>query len=289
MSKDLSSSLQKTTFRLLPEPEGRSASFVTSAIVNALILALALIIGLTARHTIEQRRFEQTELILPTEPPPPKAKLPSPPKLSPPPKITMPKPDPKPDMKPVQMETKVTVPVIQTARPSVVVAPQPRAALTAAAQAQVQQIRPLTAPVHLGQIFGVTPNPDSVRRATVAAFGNPYGGQQGAAVVPRGVVGSTGIGNGVRAGSNAGIIGKVASAGIPGARGILPADGSHGKVVSAGIPAITTAAAAPRSAWTPVSTNLEILSKPPAQYSSEPRQLRIQGDVILRVTFTASG
>jgi TonB family protein len=39
----------------------------------------------------------------------------------------------------------------------------------------------------------------------------------------------------------------------------------------------------------PATTNLMILSKPPAQYTSEARQLKIQGDVILRVTFTASG
>jgi TonB family protein len=39
----------------------------------------------------------------------------------------------------------------------------------------------------------------------------------------------------------------------------------------------------------PASTNLEVLSKPPAQYTSEARQLKVQGDVILRVTFTAAG
>jgi TonB family protein len=39
----------------------------------------------------------------------------------------------------------------------------------------------------------------------------------------------------------------------------------------------------------PVFTNLEVLSKPPVQYTSEARQLRVQGNVILRVTFRASG
>ena len=37
------------------------------------------------------------------------------------------------------------------------------------------------------------------------------------------------------------------------------------------------------------STNLEVISKPPVQYTAEARQLRVEGDVILRVTFTASG
>jgi TonB family protein len=34
---------------------------------------------------------------------------------------------------------------------------------------------------------------------------------------------------------------------------------------------------------------LEVISKPQPKYTSEARQLRVQGDVILRVTFTASG
>jgi TonB family protein len=40
---------------------------------------------------------------------------------------------------------------------------------------------------------------------------------------------------------------------------------------------------------TPASTNLEVISKPSVQYTSEARQLKVEGDVILRVTFTAAG
>jgi TonB family protein len=39
----------------------------------------------------------------------------------------------------------------------------------------------------------------------------------------------------------------------------------------------------------PASTDLEVLSKPAALYTSEARQKKVQGDVVLRVTFTASG
>ncbi len=39
----------------------------------------------------------------------------------------------------------------------------------------------------------------------------------------------------------------------------------------------------------PVSTNLEVISKPPVQYTCEARQLKVQGDVVLRVTFLATG
>jgi TonB family protein len=101
-------------------------------------------------------------------------------------------------------------------------------------------------------------------------------------------VGSTGIGNGTKFGSNAGTVGKVASAGIPGATG-AGTKTTYGKVASAGIPTTTVAAVMPAAVVEPVSTSLEVLSKPPVQYTSEARQLRVQGDVVLRVTFRASG
>ena len=81
----------------------------------------------------------------------------------------------------------------------------------------------------------------------------------------------------------------VASAGIPGATDTGNTGSNHGKVASAGIPAPTQVAAAPRQVAEPVATNLEVLSKPPVQYTAEARQLKVQGDVVLRVTFLASG
>jgi TonB family protein len=60
-------------------------------------------------------------------------------------------------------------------------------------------------------------------------------------------------------------------------------------VASAGIPSAVTAAPVQQVAAAPVFTNLEVLSKPPVEYTPEARQLRIQGEVVLRVTFTANG
>jgi TonB family protein len=290
------------TFGLLPEPEGRSASFITSATVNLVILAFVLFIGLTARRVIEQHKFEQTELIFPTTPPPPmkiRIKTPPPPKLPEPikppevkleaPKIHLPKPEVKPALKPIEMEAKLNTPVMKAAKPSIVLAPQPQAALTAAMPAQSNDVKASTKPVHLGDTFGVTPNPNANRPATIAAVGNPYGGMQGPSVAPHGVVGSTGIGNGLKSGSNAGTVGRVASAGIPGGTGTSPT-GYSGKVAAAGIPATMATAVAPAPInAVPTATNLEVLSKPPVQYTSEARQLRVEGNVILRVTFTANG
>ena len=286
------------TFGLLPEPEGRSGSFVTAAIINTMILITILYVGMMAKHVMQVHRFEQTELIFPTQPPPEvKVKVPPPPKLPDPPKVEMkldapkinlPKIEPKPEQKPVEIEAKLKMPEIKMVRPAITLAPQPKAALAAAAPAQVQ-LHEKTAAVHFGDMHGVTPNPNAMKPATVAAIGNPYGGMQGAAVAPHGVVGSTGIGNGPRAGSNAGVYGHVASTGLPGGTGTAQGAFAGGRVGSAGIPQVTAAAPTAMAKVEPVSTNLEVLSKPPVQYTAEAKQLKVQGDVILRVTFTAQG
>ena len=286
-------------FGLLPEPEGRSASFVVSAAVNGIIMILCVVAGMMARQVIHQK-FEQTQLIFPHDPPPPpKVKPPEPIKLTQPPpvvhealkmeapKIREQQPQPKPEA--VKMEAKLDVPAMHMAKPQVIMQPQPKAAMTAAMPAQTPQAHPSTAPVHLGETFGVTPNPNANRPATVAAIGNPYGGMNGPAIAPHGVVGSAGIGNGVRKGSNSGVVGTVASAGVPGATGSSNA-GTYGRVGSAGIPAAPVAASgAHQAAIEPRTTALEVLSKPPVRYTQEAKQLGVQGDVVLRVTFMADG
>ncbi len=153
--------------------------------------------------------------------------------------------------------------------------------------AQNSEVKLSTAPVHLGETFGVTPNPNATRPATVAAIGNPYGGMQGPAVAPHGIVGSTGLGNGTKFGSSAGTAGKVASAGIPGEA--RTGRENYGKVASAGIPTMTAAAAPKMAAAQVQSTAVEVLSKPPVQYTAEARQLHVEGDVVLNVTFLANG
>jgi TonB family protein len=283
----------QASFGLLPEPEGRSASFITSMVVNGILLALLLLIGVLVKPSIVEHRFEQATLILPdTAPPPVKLKLATPKMPEPPkvkldaPKILLPKLEPKPE-KPIVMEAKINLPAMKAAKPAVILAPQPKAALAAAMPAQDSRFKPSTAPVHFGQTFGVTPNPNATRPATIAAIGNPYGGMNGPSVAPHGVVGSTGFGNGLRSGSNFGIVGKVASAGIPGAAHQTQA--SAGKVVSAGIPGITAAVSTPTFTAAPVVTALEVLSKPAVQYTTEARQLKVQGNVVLHVVFTAAG
>ena len=293
----------RTSFGLLPEPEGRSAPFVTSATVNVIILGLVIYIGMTAKHAMQEHKFEQTELIFPTTPPPqPKFKTPPPPKLPEPPKpklemqmeqpkINMPKTEPKPALKPMEMEAKLNTPQIKAAKPAIILAPQPKAALTAAMPAQTNTVKASTAPVHLGETFGVTPNPEC----------NPAGdGSRDRQSLWRHA------GAGSRSTWSGGIdrnrqwteVRFECRRSRQGGAGRNPRwngnrnDGlcTGGKVASAEF----------RRRWQPcppwqqtprevAPTNLEVLSKPAVQYTPEARQLRVQGDVILRVTFTASG
>jgi len=284
-------------FGLLPEPEGRSVSFFISSTLNTAVLLTLILAGMMAKQVI-QKHYEMTELFVPSTQPPPERVKPPPPKLPPPeqPKVELQPqirqiqmPKPKPEPKPVQLEAKVNLPEVAK-QPQITLAPQPKAALNDAMPAQNNLKKPTVGQVHFGDTFGVTPNPNATRPATVAAIGNPYGGMHGPAIAPHGVVGSTGMGTNTRPTSGHGTVGRVASAGIPGATGTGNAGSNYGRVGSAGIPAATIqVAVAPRPVVATVATDLEVLFKPPVEYTPEARQLRIQGDVVLRVTFLASG
>jgi len=305
-TRAMSSTIQpdsiRASFGLLPEPERSPGSFITSMVVNGLLLALFLYAGAMAKKTIQQHRYEETLLVIPAkkEPPKPKEKIPPPPPVEEPkpvdvkfeaPRIKVPKPEPKPELKPIQIDTKLTLPVIKDAKQDVRLAPQPKTALAPAAMpAQDSSVKPSTKPVHYGQTFGVLPNPNAKGPATVAAIGNMYGGNQGPAIAPHGVVGSTGIGDGLKYGNNNGKPGgRVASAVVPAATMVAPS-GNLGKVAAAVISTAPTAvAAAPRAVAGPPDTDLIVISKPQPQYTSEAKQLKVQGEVILRVTFMANG
>src|ERR1700677_3170532 len=161
----------RTRFGLLPEPESNPASFLTSCIINGAVLTLLIVFGTVANHQLQLRKMESTEIVFPTTPPPEikvKVKVPPQPKLPEPkiakleaPKIFKPKIEPKPEIKlPVVKET-VPLPTVAAAKPQVVLAPQPKAALTAAAPALTPQAHPKVEEVHLGDLNGVKPNPNA--------------------------------------------------------------------------------------------------------------------------------
>ncbi len=292
---------QPHRFGLLPEPERNPATFFASAILNASLLALLLVLGTFAHHAIVQRRMESITLNLPVSKPPEiKVKTPPAPRIPPPvlpptvhiqpPRLVVTRTEPKPQMQPLPIvKEKAQLPIEHASKPQVVLAPQPKAALAfAAAPAVAPQARPSTTAVHFGDLNGARPNANANRPATVAALGNPYGGNQGRAEAPRGVVGSAGFGNGTRSGSSAGVVGHVASAGIPGSAMERQANAGH--VAAAGIPGMVHPAAPALAAAPVVRTTPPVLvvsNKP--EYTPEARQLNIQGDVVLSVTITSAG
>src|SRR5580658_4381292 len=129
----------RARFGLLPEPERNPASFLTSCIINSAVLVLALILGSMAKQTLDVHKMESTEIVFPTSPPPEikiKVKVPPAPKVPAPPepkiakleapKIFKPKIEPKPEVKPIQIQEKVALPTIAAKPQIVALAPQPK-------------------------------------------------------------------------------------------------------------------------------------------------------------------
>jgi TonB family protein len=281
-------STRQARFGLLPESEKNPASVVTSCIINGVILALLIVFGTVAHQQIQSRRMESTEIYFPKTLPPPikiKVKLPPPPKVEPKlakleaPRILQSKIEPKPEIKPLPVVREAVALPPAPAQPKVVLAPQPRLAM-AATPALTPQTHPSVQPVHLGDTNGVMPNPDATRPATIAALANPYGGARGPSAAPRGVVGSAGFGNGTRSGSSAG-----------GSEGNGSGYGGQGRVVAVGLPGVSSGSSqsAANSAQEQRTTPPVLLSHAEPEYTAEARQLKIEGDVVLRVTITASG
>lgn len=135
-----------------------------------------------------------------------------------------------------------------------------------------------------GDPNGLPAQANQSRPATIAplgAFGLPsgpgHGNGTGRAYGARGVVASAGFGNGVAIGD--------ASGRMNGSRGTVR-DGGFGDAEPAAAPQ-----ARPKSASPPVPRMVpaEIISKPNPVYTDEARQLRIEGEVLLEVSFESSG
>ncbi len=83
--------------------------------------------------------------------------------------------------------------------------------------------------------------------------------------------------------------GSVSSAGIDGGYRSNPFRGSGPVAPAVALVPASAPPAHPMVAAGPGATGLVVLSKPPALYTAEARQLKVEGAVVLRITFTASG
>jgi TonB family protein len=143
-----------------------------------------------------------------------------------------------------------------------------------------------------GQPTGAHANPNARASNTpvMGGFGAASNSNRGADS-RLGQVASAGFGSGAPAGSPRGSVqGRVATAGFGSGTRQEGRPGGHGTIASAGFGAQQPAHAAQMArADTAKTTPIIIQSKPLPQYTAEARADRIQGDVTLKVRFTADG
>ena len=298
-------------FALLPETKPRMSALGTSLIVQICLVAFIVTLPLLfPQQMIPRAMYMVTDLAGPPLdiPVPPKPKPPAPPKMAkvqpPPPPVVQPAPKPNiakffaprieaPKPKPRQVEAELPkvndtfqplnlkVDSSQPARPREPV----KTGLMTGGSSAVPTIDKAV-PVEkvqtggFGDPNGVTGPSNPNKRANIGQFGNPalppgpgYGNGSGGANGQRGIIASTGFGNGVAIPPSGG-----------GKRG--------GTVQAAGFSNTNDQVAeAPKKKVddAPAVEPVVILAKPRPVYSEEARKLNLEGEVLLEVVFPASG
>lgn len=289
---------------LLADPKPRWGSFGTGVLMQ--IVGVTLLVTLPMlfpQKLIPIMRYEvvpliapRTEVPLPPEPPKIKPKVQPPPetpveppkvaKILTPPKPIVPKVKPKelppelaPKIDPVFAAAKMGAPKSEPARPR---PPVETGMLStgSAAPATLTNKRPDQVQTGgFGDPNGIAGKGDPNKRAIIA--------QKGSFDLP----GGPGYGNGT-GGAN-GVRGTVASAGFGNGTAIPPSGGGRrGAVQTSGFADASAPGEAPKKATTVVTPSVlpvEILAKPNPIYTEEARKLRLEGEVLLEVLFTASG
>jgi TonB family protein len=279
----------QTVFRetLLPDGKRRWRSFGAGFGLEFIALAVVVVLPL-----LMPQKFEAVEhyWVMPLEAPVIQAWKPQPP---PKPVVVkrrevvkeLPKPEPVELPKPKIYNPVVTAPTVRQARkvqtPDMTqvakVFPDPNRSLGSSAPPTLRKPREEVQTGGFGDPNGVPTNKNTNRNPNVAQVGawdmpvgpgngNGTGGAKGA----RGVVASSGFGNGVATGSTGG-----------GSRGVVQQGGFDVKAPTT--PEVKHTAA-------PANTKpVEILSVPKPVYTQEGIAKKIEGDVLVQVLFTASG
>ncbi len=290
-------------FTLLADPKPRWRSFGASVLLQCFGAALLVVVPLLfPQKLIPMMRYEvvpllvpRTEVPLPPEPPKVRARVepPKPVEVEPlrvakmvaPPRPVPPKPKreeaPAPELKPVFQPVAIDAPKSGPRRPREEVK---TGMMTTGSAAPATVNRPLNQVQTggFGDPNGLPGKGDPNKRGNIA--------QKGSFDLPSG----PGYGNGT-GGAN-GVRGTVASAGFGNGVAIPPAGGSggsgRGAVRQTGFADASALAEAPKprpvAAASPTQP-IEILAKPNPVYTEEARRLRLEGDVLVEVVFTASG
>lgn len=299
-------------FSLLPETKPRKGALATSLVVQIILVAFVVTLPLLfPQQMIPKAMFMVTDIAGPPLdiPEPPKPKPPAPPKAArvqpPPPPVEKPAP-PKPDI------AKLIAPRIQAPKPKPrqVEAELPKVNDTfQPLNLKVETSQPARPrePVKTGMMSGgssATPTIDKpvpVEKVQTGGFGDPNGvagpsnpnkranvGQFGDAALPPG----PGYGNG--SGGANGQRGVIASTGFGNGIAVPPAGGSKkaGAVETAGFSNsndVVPIAPKKKIDDAPAVEPVVILAKPKPVYSAEAIKLNLEGEVLLEVVFPASG
>jgi TonB family protein len=289
-------------FAGLPSAPNRRKAFASSFLVQAVALALLVQVGLIQPAAIVHRhQYVWVSLA----PPPPvnhspqkiPAKLLQPPKVRhvetaqvvakiEPPKVFVPERKPEiSDVKPVAPRSVPSFPAIAAERPSPKPSPQVKAAGFSTGSSATPTILADARKVQTGGFGdpnGVPAGYNTSGRVNIAALGSfdlpvgpGYGNGSGGSRGMRGIVASSGFGNGIATGSGRGggvrtATAPVKQAGFGDAEPVRPSPRRQ---------------EAARADLQPV----QILSKPTPSYTADARAARVEGEVLLEVNFSASG
>jgi len=298
----MNSQASQLTLGLLPEAKTRWERFVFSYGVQTLLVAFIVIVAIANPDVLVLPEHDYHFISLVNTPPPipqtpqPVRNFPVPPKVAQPVEPVVPRPEamrvprelvekkppvpeeqaPKvtlaaskellPDLKPTIPRAPVKTNVFSTgssATPTMAAAPQKVQTGGFGDPNGVPASDPHGRPVTIAQA-------GSFDLPTGPGYGNGTGGSHGA----RGVVASTGFGSGIATGNGSGV------------------SASRGAVRQGGFgDADVVASSAKAKSVAPTVTTLpaEITFKPRPVYTEEGRQLKIEGEVLLEVVFTANG
>ncbi|MGA7629617.1 MAG: energy transducer TonB [Terriglobales bacterium] len=291
---------QKMTLGLLPEPQARGEKFILSYGIQSVFVAFFVLMAILHPDVLEPREHDYHFVSLVSTPPPiPQAPAPVRHFPVPPPKFTEPV-IPRPEAMRVPAELVQKKPVVHEDK-----APE----VTLAAKKEVlPEVAPtIPRPPVKTNVFstGSSATPTMAAapsKVQTGGFGDPNGmpnqdthghpitiAQKGSFDLPNG----PGYGNGT--GGSHGVRGVVASTGF--GSGVATGDGSgisgsRGAVRQAGFGDADVVASLPKakSAEPVVKTfPAEITYKPRPTYTAEGRQLKIEGEVLLDVVFSANG
>ena len=276
--------------RLLPEKKLDWRTLCVSYGAQTLLLLIVLVIGILVPEKMGLKQYHATEVVAlkPWEPPPPlKIKI-KPLHIA---KVDIPVPVPQP---------KLLVPK-EIRKPKVEVAEVEAPKFEDKTKLDLIKSNPaMPSVIHTGAFAGSNQQPTvakPVEQVQTGGFGDPNAlkgvGKTGAKLVTA-QMGSfdlpTGPGQGNGAGGAKGVKGTVASADFGSGIATAGHGGPRGTVQQSGFGAQQPAQHAAKTVTVDApTTGVEIISKPTPIYTQEARDLKLEGQVLLEILFTADG